>query len=92
MMPEISPSQEKKWNISPEAGWIRRICEVLLLLLLFGLTASLSVRLMDCLWPLFFETETVLWAWAEWFGIPAWLAAPMVHGAFRAVLTESTGK
>lgn len=85
MMPEISPSQGKKRNISPEAGWIRRICEALLLLLLIGLTACLSIRLTDCLWPLFFETETVLWAWAEWFGIPAWLAAPMVHGAFRAV-------
>ena len=74
-----------QWNIHPETGRTRRICEALLLLLLFGLTACLSIRLTDCLWPLFFETKTILWAWAEWLGLPAWLSAPIIHGAFCAV-------
>ena len=85
MMAEIKTSHGRQWNIRPEAGWNRIICKALLLLLLFGLTACLSVRLTDCFWPLFFETETILWAWAEWPGMPAWLIAPIIHGAFCAV-------
>lgn len=85
MMTEIKPSHGRQWNIHPETGRTRRICEALLLLLLFGLTACLSIRLTDCLWPLFFETKTILWAWAEWLGLPAWLSAPIIHGAFCAV-------
>mgnify|MGYP000007769955 CR=1 FL=1 len=82
MMTEIKPSHGRQWNIHPETGRTRRICEALLLLLLFGLTACLSIRLTDCLWPLFFETKTILWAWAEWLGLPAWLSAPIIHAHF----------
>lgn len=84
MLAEISPPHGRQWYISPETGWTRRMCETLLVLLLFGCTAWLSVRLTDCLWPLFSEAEFILWAWAKWLKMPAWLISPIIHGAFRA--------
>ena len=79
------PSYGRPCNMSPGTQWAGRIGGAFLLLCLFGFTACLSGRLMDCFWPLFFDAETILAAWAEWFAVPSWLTGPIIHGAFRAV-------
>lgn len=85
MPAETDPPHGWQRSIAPDAGWTRRIWEALLVLLLFGCTAWLSVRLTDRFWPLFYEAESILWAWAGWLKMPAWLAAPIIHGGFCAV-------
>lgn len=59
---------------------IRSVLLVSLLCLIFTWAQWLT----DRLWPVFFQAEENLAAWAAWAGAPLWLTGCIIQGAFRS--------